>query len=109
MSGPSVAFIDPATLRDWIDDGEAYVVDVREAHEYASAHINGATLIPLSAFDPAAVQPPPGRKLVIHCAAGVRCGVASQHLLAAGYAGPIHRLAGGIKAWYEEGNPIVRG
>lgn len=107
--GPSVEFIDPATLRAWIDAGETVVIDVREPHEYAAAHIAGTTLMPLSGFDPAAVHPPAGRKLVIHCASGVRCGVAAEHLLAAGYRGRIYRLAGGIKAWYQAGNPIVQG
>lgn len=108
-SGSSVAFIDPGTLRAWIDAGEAIVIDVREPHEYAAAHIEGTTLLPLSAFDPSAVPPAGDKKLVIHCASGVRCGVAAGHLVAAGYPGRIHRLAGGIKAWYEAGNPIRRG
>lgn len=106
---PSVELVDPETLRRWIDGGEAYVVDVREPHEHAVARIDGVTLIPLSSFDPAAVRPPQGKKLVIHCAAGIRCGVAAQRLLAAGYAGRIHRLAGGLKAWHQAGNPILRG
>jgi len=107
--GPPVELIDPATLRAWIDSGEAYVVDVREPHEYAMAHIAGTALMPLSRFDPGAVRPPEGKKLVIHCASGVRCGVATRHLLAAGYRGKVHRLAGGIEAWYHEGLPIARG
>lgn len=107
--GPAVDFIDPATLKGWMDAGDAVVVDVREADEYAMAHIEGSTLIPLSAFNPAAIPDHGGKKLVIHCASGVRCGMASEQLLASGYAGQIHRLAGGIEAWYHAGNPIVRG
>lgn len=110
MSGAStVDFIDPDTLRSWIETGEAVIVDVREAHEYAMAHIEGSTLIPLSAFDPTAIPEHDGKKLVIHCASGVRCGMASQQLVGSGYRGQIHRLAGGIEAWYHAGGPIVQG
>ena len=107
--GPGVDFIDLDTLRAWMAAGEAVVVDVREAHEYQMAHIEGSTLIPLSGFDPASIPPHDGKKLVIHCASGVRCGMASEQLLASGYGGRIHRLAGGIEAWYHAGGPIVQG
>ena len=107
--GPSVDFIEPETLRAWIETGEVVVVDVREPHEYSQAHIEGSTLIPLSTFDPSAIPAHDGKKLVIHCASGVRCGVASQHLVGSGFTGNIHRLAGGIQAWYHAGGPIVQG
>jgi rhodanese-related sulfurtransferase len=106
--GPSVEFIEPETLRAWIETGEAVIVDVREPHEYAQAHIEGSMLIPLSTFDPTALPAHDGKKLVIHCASGVRCGVASQCLLASGFTGHIHRLAGGIQAWYHGGGLIVQ-
>ena len=106
---PSVDFIEPETLRAWIETGEAVVVDVREPHEYAQAHIEGSTLIPLSTFDPSAIPAHDGKKLVIHCASGVRCGVVSEQLLGSGFTGHIHRLAGGIQAWYHAGGPIVQG
>jgi len=106
--GSSVDFIDPETLRTWMAAEEAVVIDVREAHEHQAAHIEGSTLIPLSTFDPSAIPAHEGKKLVIHCASGVRCGMASQQLLASGYNGQIHRLAGGIEAWYHAGGPIVQ-
>ena len=110
MSGePAVDFIYPETLRAWMAAGEAVIVDVREAHEYQTAHIEGSTLIPLSAFDPASIPPHEGKNLVIHCASGVRCGMASEQLLASGYGGRIHRLAGGIEAWHHADGPIVQG
>ena len=110
MSGvSSVEFIDPATLKSWIASGDAVIVDVREAHEYQMARIEGATLIPLSSFDPAVIPEHHDKKLVIHCASGVRCGIASQKLVEAGYAGQIHRLHGGIEAWYHSGGHIEAG
>jgi rhodanese-related sulfurtransferase len=88
--------------------GEATLVDVREPNEFRALSIRGARLVPLSAFDPGKAQPDPGTQLVLHCAAGVRCGVAAQILQASGYKGEILRMAGGIKAWQAEGLPTER-
>lgn len=99
----------PFEVKNLIDAGEAYVVDVRETAEYAQAHIATAALMPLSSFDPGAVQPPAGKKLVFHCRSGQRCGVAAQTLRSAGYEGPIYRMTGGLTAWIDAGLPISRG
>jgi rhodanese-related sulfurtransferase len=97
----------PLQVKQIVDADSACLVDVREAGEYAHAHIDGALPMPLSAFDPAAVAPPAGKTLIIHCRSGVRCGIAADALRAAGYAGPIGRMAGGIIAWIEAGFPVV--
>lgn len=98
----------PQQVKQIIDAGAAYLIDVREANEYAEAHIEGATLMPLSRFDPGAVRPPADRELIIHCRSGVRCGMASEVLRAAGYTGPINRMTGGLIAWVEAGLPVIR-
>ena len=107
MAG-DVTFTDARSVADLMAKGQATLIDVREPHENAAERIAGARLVPLSAFDPAKAQPAPGTQLVLHCAAGVRCGVAAQILQASGYAGDILRLAGGIKAWRAEGLPTER-
>ena len=111
MNGsPTVELIDSETLKSWIASGDAVIVDVREAHEHDMARIEGSTLTPLSAFDPMAIpEHHHNKKLVIHCASGVRCGMASQKLIEAGYTGQIHRLQGGIEAWYLSGGLIEQG
>lgn len=100
--------LSPQQVKQIINAGEAYLIDVREANEYAEAHIDGAALMPLSQFDPGAVRPADGQKLIIHCRSGVRCGMASEALRAAGYSGPISRMSGGLIAWMEAGLPVVR-
>lgn len=104
----SVSFTDARTVADLMAKGQATLIDVREPHEFAAERIPGARLVPLSAFDAAKAQPEPGKQLVLHCAAGVRCGVGAQILQASGYKGAILRLAGGIKAWRAEGLPTER-
>ena len=104
----SVSFADARTVADLMAKGEATLVDVREAGEHAAERIRGARLVPLSAFDPAKARPEAGKRLVLHCAAGVRCGVAAQMMQASGYKDDILRLAGGIKGWRAEGLPTER-
>ncbi len=44
--------IPPATVHRWIGNGEAVLVDVREADELAQARLEEAVQVPMSAFDP---------------------------------------------------------
>ncbi len=108
----SSKFVDPHTLQGWLDEGSAVLVDVRESHEHQQAHIEGSVLLSLSVFDPASIPDLDpdhgGRRLVLHCAHGIRCGVAAEQLAAAGHPGTVWRLMGGIKAWFEAGLPILR-
>lgn len=95
----TVRVIDAAEIKRWLDDGAAVLIDVREPNEFAAEHIPGARNLPLSSFDPAAVTVPEGKKLVIHCRSGARCGMAAQRLVASGYQGEINRMQGGIFGW----------
>lgn len=104
-----VRFLQPVEVQKKIDEGAAYVVDVREPDEYAQAHIAGVELLPLSQFEPSAVAPPPGKMLIIHCRSGRRCGLAAEQLIAAGYKGDIYRMVGGLLAWTEAGLPVKTG
>lgn len=104
---PKVEMVDPQTARRWIDHDEAVVVDVREPHEYAMERIQGSTLVPLSAFDPHSIPRSEGKRLLLMCASGVRCGMASEMLVRSGFR-EIYRLAGGIMGWKAAGGPVVR-
>lgn len=104
-----IKIVSPATVKEWIDAGEAVVIDVREAREYKSERIPGAVLNPLSQFDPSRIPNQPDKKLVIHCRSGARCGMASARLLQSGYEGTIHRLQGGMIGWLSVGGKVLRG
>jgi rhodanese-related sulfurtransferase len=104
-----VKFLEPAEVMAKLDDGTAYIVDVREPHEYAEAHIAGVTPMPLSQFDPDAISPPENTTLILQCRSGQRCGMASEQLIGAGYEGEIHRMAGGLLAWTAAGLPVEAG
>lgn len=95
--------VDAKTLRDWIDQGTVELIDVREPSEYASEHIPGAKLVPLSRFDPSQIQNT-HNKLILHCQSGNRSAQAAQKLLANGFEQVTH-LQGGISAWKQAGYP----
>ena len=80
------------------------LVDVREPRETAVERIPGSVLLPLSAFDPAAIPDPDGRDVVFSCATGRRSVRASEMAQAAGLPYRSH-LAGGIVAWKAAGLP----
>ena len=107
-NAPRVSFADARTVAGWAKAGEATVYDVREPHEVAAERIAGTRPMPLSAFDASRVRPEPGARLVLHCAAGVRCGKAADILIASGYAGDIVRLEGGLMSWKASGLPTER-
>jgi len=81
------------------------LIDVREAGEFASAHIKGARLMPLSSFDPQALPDTGGKPVVFHCGIGGRSAKAVAACQAAGLAHDSH-LQGGIQAWAAAGLPI---
>lgn len=104
-----VHMVTPRTIMGWMDEGDVVLIDVRELNEHAVEHIPGAQLLPLSTFDPARVPDTDGKKLVIHCRSGNRCGMAAARLIAGGYAGEIYRMEGGIGNWRLQGGRVERG
>lgn len=105
-----VRMVEVDTVLEWIEAGQVVVVDVRERNEYEAEHIHGAHLRPLSEFDPAQLpEIPEGKKLLLHCRSGQRCGMATARLLESGYKGEINRMAGGMMAWTAAGAPVEYG
>ena len=101
--------IPPETLATWLDEGNVYLVDVREEHEFEAARIAGAICLPLSKFDPKRIPDKTETQLVLHCQSGVRCGTAAKLLKASGFKNTIFRLEGGILAWGAHGEQIQIG
>lgn len=100
--------VDPKTVADWLRKDEAKLIDVREPAEHRSAHIKEAEPQPLSGFDPAQVDNPAGKKLVVHCKSGTRSKQACQKLIKSGSADEVelYYLEGGIEAWRSAGLPV---
>lgn len=96
--------VDPKVAHDWLQAGEAVLVDVREPMEYAREHIAGARLEPLSQFDKADFSGVCDRVAVFYCRSGNRTRQAAERLLGAGFR-DTYVLDGGIEAWRAAGLP----
>ncbi|MBI1201551.1 MAG: rhodanese-like domain-containing protein [Rhodopseudomonas sp.] len=84
--------------------GRILLVDVRELNETSAESYPDAVVVPLSAFDPAAIPDPQGKQVVFACRSGRRSITASVAAQDAGY--PYnHHMAGGILAWKAAGLP----
>jgi len=102
--GRGVRDLTPQEVARGLEDGRVVLVDVREPNETAIERFPGAVLVPLSAFDPAAIPAPPGCEVVFACRSGRRSVTASLAAQEQGFGYGSH-LAGGILAWKAAGLP----
>src|SRR5262249_22296124 len=94
----------PQEVARGLDEGRMLLVDVREPNETALERYPDAVIVPLSAFDAAAIPDPQGREVVFACRSGRRSVTASLAAQEQGY--PYGgNLAGGIWAWKAAGLP----
>lgn len=84
------------------------LVDCREADEFATARIEGATLLPMSeiAARIGELDSLRGQRLVIHCHHGGRSLRVARWLRERGFP-QAQSMAGGIDAWSAEVDPSV--
>ena len=77
----------PSPAEEPADEGNATVVDVRTAEEYAAGHIPGSILIPVESIgDTKPVELPDTEAvLLVHCRTGIRSKRASDQLVELGY------------------------
>lgn len=102
----SLKNVDPTTLKSWLDNREAILIDVREPAEYSAQHIAGAVLLPLSNVSKHTLPAHIGKKLVIHCQKGGRGGTACEKLLLEDPNLDIYNLLGGMNSWADAQLPI---
>lgn len=97
--------LSPTQVRDRLDGGQAVLVDIREADEFARVHIKGAQLQPLSQWERAHLTIDPADDVIFTCRSGMRTGGACDRL-AARVSGDAYVLDGGINAWQSAGLPV---
>ena len=86
----------------------AFILDVREPSEWAQAHIQGATLIPLGSLANRLSELPKDRQIVVYCHSGNRSAQGRDILKNAGFT-QVTSMAGGITAWQAQGQPVITG
>ena len=95
--------VNVATLKEWLAKGEVVLIDVREPAEHAAQNIPEAKLVPLAELCKDKIPGLTGKKLVIHCQAGMRGQRACEKILAEDPCLEVYNLEGGISAWLQSG------
>jgi rhodanese-related sulfurtransferase len=85
----------------------ATVIDVREPHEYADAHVPGAELVPLGTVSSNLHRFSAAGTTYVICRSGVRSMHACQFAAAEGY--DVVNVAGGTIAWILSGRETITG
>ena len=97
----------PVEIRDALAArSDVMLVDVREPAEYSTAHIDGATLIPLRTLPEKLDALPRDREIILHCHHGMRSEMAGDFLLSQGFARVSH-MVGGIDRWSDDVDATV--
>ncbi|WP_374414744.1 rhodanese family protein [Novosphingobium colocasiae] len=99
--------LSPQDVHTRITAGRAVLVDIREADEFARAHIPGALSQPLSALEQAHLGVDPATDVVFTCRTGMRTAGACDRLAAAAQ-GDAYVLDGGLEAWSRAGLPVAQ-
>lgn len=100
--------INSETLKKWLENSEAVVVDVREPAEHEAERISGANLVPLTTVCKKSLPEFSNKKLVIHCRSGKRSQNACTKLLQEDPDLEIYNLEGGISAWAASGCEVKK-
>lgn len=97
------------TLVEWPPG--VLVVDVRTAEEYDAGHLPGARRVQLdeiaATIDAGEFPATPDAPLLVYCRAGSRSAQAAALLSERGFR-RVYDLEGGITAWGEAGQPVLR-
>jgi rhodanese-related sulfurtransferase len=108
MAGTIVENVSLQELKQGLSDGSIVLIDIREANEWDAGHIPGATLHPLSAFDPAALpKSESSKRVVLHCRSGRRTLAALEAAQAAGRDDIRAHFGGGMLEWQGAGEKVV--
>ena len=89
---------------------DAKLIDVREDHEWQAAHAAGATHLSKGIIerDIETAVPDKNTELILYCGGGYRSALAGDSLQKMGYTN-VFSMAGGWKAWQEDGGEIEKG
>jgi len=101
--------IDIAAYQKMATANQHLLIDVREDHEWAAGHAQGAIHMSRGIIerDIETRVPDPSTKMVLYCGGGYRSALVADALGKMGYTGAIS-LNGGWRAWNEAGLPTTR-
>ncbi len=99
-----VGEVDPIGAMALVDESDAILLDVREDDEWTAGHAPGAIHVRLDDLDARTFDT--AAPVVAVCRSGNRSGSAATKLAAAGVT--VYNLVGGMTAWQETGQPVIR-
>ena len=110
LARPSGNSVNPAEATQLINREDAFIVDVREADEYASGHLPDAKHIPLGKLAErlGELEKFKDKPIIVCCASGMRSNKACAELKKQGF-DKLYNLAGGVDAWVGAGYPVKKG
>ena len=85
---------------------EPVLLDVREPWEWAVAHLDGATLLPMGTIVSRRGELDPSAEYLVYCHHGARSATVADWMREQGF-GRVTNLAGGIDRWSREVDPRV--
>lgn len=97
--------VDSVRATELVDDCAAILLDVREDDEWLAGHAPGARHVRLGDLDPQSFVDT-ATPVVAVCRSGNRSAAAAQKLATVGVT--VYNLVGGMKAWREAGQPVIR-
>ena len=86
----------------WMKEEEGVLIDVREQEELEVEWIPGVTAMPLSLFNPNAIEGIGASKLIFICQTGRRSTVAAERMLSYGIF-EVYNVKDGLLAWNAAG------
>ncbi len=89
-----------------VNQRQAVIVDVRDAQQYAAAHIAQARNVPLAEIEQKASSLPKNKPLVVVCDHGRDSAKAAAKLKQLGHA-EVFTLEGGLRGWVQGGLPLA--
>ncbi len=89
-------------------DAGAFVLDVREPHEWVEGHIPGSTLIPLGELPARVAEVPKDKQILVVCRSGNRSQSGRDILVQAGFTN-VTSMDGGVVQWGASGRELVTG
>jgi adenylyltransferase/sulfurtransferase len=99
----------PGEVKRMLDENAGFLLlDCREADEYATVHIAGAMLLPMSELTDrvSELEPHKDRRIVVHCHRGGRSLRVATWLRQQGFNGA-QSMSGGIDQWSVEIDPSL--
>lgn len=92
------------TLKSWLENDEAILIDVREPIEHIAEKISGSRLNPLAKLSKNSLPNFINKKLVLHCRSGKRSLIGCAKLISEDPNLEVYNLDGGMEAWKNCGN-----